>query len=253
MATINGTPGNDSLIGTSDNDTLSGCDGNDTLDSGSGNDFIDDSDGDDLYIFNSNDGQDQILNILGNDTYIVNRGSLNILENANGGYDTVEAQVSYTLSANIEDLTLTGGAYQLLTLPNGLKAEVYGNPLTWGKYLDYYQGDNDLGYTGDCGIVACENVLIQTGGFDLRSGYSPNFFGIDDYENIMVSYAASYDWCDEDGGTSSYDRLRILSGNLSAQIEEDASLYDIANYILDNKCVIAEVDSWVLWGYGDEF
>jgi len=44
----------------------------------------------------------------GNDTYNINRTGLHIYETFNGGIDLVNASISYTLGANLEDLTLTG-------------------------------------------------------------------------------------------------------------------------------------------------
>jgi trimeric autotransporter adhesin len=91
-AAINGT-GNtlDNLLtGNSANNTLTGGSGNDTLDGGLGNDTM--------------------LGGTGNDTYAVNVATDVITENANEGIDAVQSAVTYTLSANLENLTLTGTA-----------------------------------------------------------------------------------------------------------------------------------------------
>ena len=45
---------------------------------------------------------------LGNDTYVVDNTGDVVTENANEGIDTVQAAVTYTLAANVENLTLTG-------------------------------------------------------------------------------------------------------------------------------------------------
>ncbi len=45
----------------------------------------------------------------GNDTYILGTGDT-IVEAANAGMDTVKTSVTYTLAANVENLTLTGTA-----------------------------------------------------------------------------------------------------------------------------------------------
>ncbi len=44
----------------------------------------------------------------GNDTYVVDNAADIITENANEGTDTVHSSVTYTLGANVENLTLTG-------------------------------------------------------------------------------------------------------------------------------------------------
>ena len=53
-------------------------------------------------------GADTMMGGLGNDTYIVDSSGDVVIENPNEGIDTVQSSVSYTLSANVENLTLTG-------------------------------------------------------------------------------------------------------------------------------------------------
>ena len=45
---------------------------------------------------------------MGNDTYVVDNTGDVVTENADEGIDTVQATVTYTLAANVENLTLTG-------------------------------------------------------------------------------------------------------------------------------------------------
>ena len=103
---ISGMQGNDFIFGLSGDDTLNGGAGNDTLDGGLGADIL-------------NGGA-------GNDTYIVdNTGDL-VIEIGNGGIDTVSVAISYTLAANIENLTLTGMA-ALVGTGNTLSNIITGN------------------------------------------------------------------------------------------------------------------------------
>ena len=57
---------------------------------------------------NGGAGADTMADGLGNDTYVVDNTGDVVNENANEGTDTVQASVTYTLAANVENLTLTG-------------------------------------------------------------------------------------------------------------------------------------------------
>jgi serralysin len=59
-------------------------------------------------ILNGGAGADNMAGGLGNDTYIVDNISDVVTEAAASGTDTVQSSVTYTLAANVENLTLTG-------------------------------------------------------------------------------------------------------------------------------------------------
>lgn len=90
IVALNGQAGNDTLIGGSQDDRLIGGDDDDTLDGGA--------------------GRDKLSGGFGNDIYVVTDTGDAVLENLNEGIDTVQSNVSFTLGANVENLTLTSGA-----------------------------------------------------------------------------------------------------------------------------------------------
>ena len=57
---------------------------------------------------NGGAGIDTMRGGAGNDTYVVDNASESITEVAGEGTDTVQAGFTYTLGANLENLTLTG-------------------------------------------------------------------------------------------------------------------------------------------------
>jgi Ca2+-binding RTX toxin-like protein len=91
--------GNNTINGTGNalNNTITGNAANNILNSGEGNDIL-----------NGGAGRDTLIGGLGNDTYIVDNVSDQISETVNAGSDRVESSISWTLGANLENLTLTG-------------------------------------------------------------------------------------------------------------------------------------------------
>jgi Ca2+-binding RTX toxin-like protein len=101
-----GTSNNDTIAGNSGNNVLNGQAGNDSLDGSSGNDSLSGGLGNDS--MNGGLGNDSMSGGEGDDTYIVDNTLDTIAEPGNSGKDTVVASISYTLGANLENLTLTG-------------------------------------------------------------------------------------------------------------------------------------------------
>ena len=102
---LSGT-GNLNATGNASNNTLTGNAGNNRLDGGAGNDTMIGGEGD--------------------DTYVVSATTDVITEQANGGTDTVESGITYTLGSNVERLVLTGSSAVNGT-GNGLANRLTGN------------------------------------------------------------------------------------------------------------------------------
>jgi Ca2+-binding RTX toxin-like protein len=140
---LSGTIKDDYIRGFAGNDSLTGLDGNDILESGSGSDYLD-----------GGTGINQLIGGDGDDTYRLNQIDL-IIEDANGGIDTVISNVSYTLVTNVENLSLYNSTNgngnssnnRIIALGQGT------NKLSGGDGDDYLEGGfgNDT-LTGGTGV-----------------------------------------------------------------------------------------------------
>ena len=88
--------GFENLMGSAFDDALTGSTGVNVLTGLAGNDTL-----------NGGGGADTMVGGLGDDTYVVDNAGEVVTENANEGTDAVQASVTYTLAANVENLTLT--------------------------------------------------------------------------------------------------------------------------------------------------
>jgi Ca2+-binding RTX toxin-like protein len=155
---VRGNAGNDTLYGLLGNDTLYGNDGNDSLDGGDGNDFMEGGSGNDIYV----------VNAAGD---VINETSILSAE-----IDTVQSAITYTLGANLENLTLTGTAVINGTgnaLDNIIYGNTAGNVINGGAGNDFLNGQagndtligglgNDIYIVDFVGDVVTETSALTT-------------------------------------------------------------------------------------------
>jgi Ca2+-binding RTX toxin-like protein len=146
--------GNFSGAGNGVNNVITGGAGNDTL--------------------NGDLGTDTLIGGAGNDTYIVDNTADIVTELAGGGVDTVNSSATYTLAAQVENLTLTGTAGNSGTgnaLDNVLFGNNGANVLSGLDGADTLQGNggNDTlnGGNGD-------DLLLGNAGNDTLNGNAGN-------------------------------------------------------------------------------
>ncbi len=164
---LTGTDARDSLFGLAGNDTLTGLAGADLLDGGAGADIMAGGAGDDRYVVD--DAADVVIELTGE------------------GRDLVTASIDYTLSANVEDLKLSGSAIQGIgnELDNVLAGNAFGNQLVGADgndQLNGMAGDDSLdGGAGDDALYGGDgndalvggtgnDLLIGGGGDDVMTG-----------------------------------------------------------------------------------
>ncbi|OBC97297.1 putative Ig domain-containing protein [Acinetobacter baumannii] len=227
---INGTGNalNNVLIGNSAINTLTAGVGDDYLDGGA--------------------GADKLLGGIGNDTYVIDNTGDIVTENAGEGIDTVLSSITYTLSSNLENLTLTGSTAINATgntLNNTLTGNSGVNALNGGAGNDILdgQGGNDQ-LTGGTGIdTALYQLLVQSDALggngtdvwsdftignttsntnadkidigDLLIGYSGtyNFTSLEPFIKTVVSGLNTQLYIDRDGAGTTYSSSLLLTLN----------------------------------------
>ncbi|WP_265586168.1 lectin-like protein, partial [Cuspidothrix issatschenkoi] len=169
-----GNAGNNVITGNSANNTLDGGAGNDTLDGGA--------------------GTDTLIGGLGNDTYIVDSTNDIITENPSADTDTIQSSVTYTIAANVENLTLTGTA-AINGTGNAGNNVITGNSAN--NTLDGGAGTDTLigGLGNDIYIVDSTNDIItenaSAGTDTIQSSVNYTIAALANVENLTLTGTAA--------------------------------------------------------------
>jgi Ca2+-binding RTX toxin-like protein len=220
MAHILGTPGNDDLTGTSDsdlieglagddridgdpgsppweggrdtiyggagNDYMTGWAGNDTIYGGEGNDFLDPGAGSQKYFT----GDDTLYGGPGNDVYGVDSDRDVVVEASGEGTDEVGSSITYTLGANVENLTLTFGVLGYSPVIDGTGNEL-ANVITGNKASNVLRGlgGNDTLYgDGAFGQPDLGNDTLDggTGADTMAGGIGNDIYYVDNAGDVVT-------------------------------------------------------------------
>ncbi|MDO9198669.1 calcium-binding protein [Rhodoferax sp.] len=125
-------------------------------------------------VLNGGAGADTMTGAVGNDTYVVDNAADTVIEYLDEGTDLVQSGVTYTLSSNIENLTLTGtGSFRATgnSLDNVLTGNSAANVLTGGAGNDTYvvgTGDSTVELAGD-GIDTVQSAVTWTLGTEVEN------------------------------------------------------------------------------------
>ncbi|MEO0032569.1 MAG: hypothetical protein RIS94_2327 [Pseudomonadota bacterium] len=221
MATFTGTAAGETLTGTAAGDTLSGLGGNDTLNGLDGNDILD-----------GGAGADIMSGGLANDTYFVNVAGDQVIENAGEGIDLVKARISYTLTANVENLTLLGttaldGTGNELanvlvgnSAANTLSGMAGNDTLNGGAGADHMIGGigNDTYIVDNAGDLCTENA---SEGIDtVRASISHTLAA--NIEKLILTGTAAIDGTGNTGANT-------LTGNAGANVLNGLAGNDVLN------------------------
>jgi Ca2+-binding RTX toxin-like protein len=200
---INGTgnAGDNTITGNGGNNILNGSGGNDTLDGGA--------------------GTDTMIGGTGNDTFLVDAAGDIVTELAGEGTDTVHSSVTYTLGANLENLTLTGVADINGTgnaLDNAITGNAGANTINGGAGADTLAGGggNDTYVIDDAGDAITENAGEGTDTVHSSVTYTLGA----NLENLTLTGGTAID------GTGNGEN-NIITGNNAANIIDGGAGADI--------------------------
>lgn len=187
-------------------------------------------------------GADTMIGGAGNDTYIVDNAGDVVTEGSSAGTDTVIATVSYTLSSNVENLTLINLGGNINGTGNSLDNTITGNG--WNNTLSGGGGDDTLAGNGgtdtfvfnDNSYGSVDTVTDFSGDKidirDLLSSYNPGPDTITDWVRITTVGSDSKIEVDEDGTGSGFSWTQIATLQGVTGMTDEAALVTAGTLIV---------------------
>jgi Ca2+-binding RTX toxin-like protein len=270
--TLHGLAGNDTLFGGDGDDTLVGFDDNDLLDGGNGDDLLSGLGGNDTLKGGAgNDelfgeaGDDLLIGGAGDDSYYVEDSGDTIQEAANGGIDTIRANVSLALAANVENAKLEVGSLEVLGngLNNVIEGSIGNDEISGAAGNDTLFGragaDTLDGSVGDDVIEGGAGLDELTGGagndvflyrldapVDLASLGEDTIFGFEVGKDKIDLYDLfqEFDIFSADPIDEGYLRLQDAGANVILQFDSDGggdSFVNIASLVGPPSITLADI------------
>jgi Ca2+-binding RTX toxin-like protein len=180
------------LIGNAGNNVLTAYDGDDTLDGGAGNDTL--------------------IGGAGDDTYVIDNAKDVITETADGGIDTVQSTLAWTLADNLEHLTLLDKATNATgnAAANRLTGNAAANVLDGKAGADTMIGGtgNDTYYVDNVGDIVTE---LAGGGTDTVFTTLASWTLPAEVDNLTLAGSAA-------GNATGNALANTLTGNAAANV-----------------------------------
>jgi len=135
---------------------------------------------------------------------------------------------------------------QLDVLSNGQVVAVYGDWVSDSSY-NHQQGKNTFGFANDCGLVSCQDVILQHGIHVSEADVCRHAIQNSECDDAMnPKFGASPDnW----GMTSASDQARLLNDyGIPAQTKSGETIDTLASQVQSGDHVILSVNAGVLWG-----
>ena len=217
----------ENAVGGSGNDTLYGNAAANVLSGNAGDDYLD-----------GRTGADKLYGGLGNDTYVVDNTGDTVTESTGQGTDTVRASVSFTLSAHVENLVLTGNGNTSAT-GNELANTITGN-----------SGNNTLNGKAGADILIGglgEDTFVfdstATGSSDTVQDFSTTEHDHLDIQGLLSGFASAF--------LASFVQLTASGANTLLMVDRDG---DGASYSFSLVATLenvsgADAQSWFNDGF----